>query len=236
MTPAHTQSHIQSLPPEILSTIFILTNVKPYKTNVEEWIRSTLKPYGDSLKLNGSLGSSILILISHKMHLQRSESHPLSISLKFHWDFDFDSCREFLKSSQVDAHVAFHFLKTIIDHAGRIQRLLGLKDLRIHTADKKFDWDAYKGMVTALWEGQEPLRPQSVYLSTYCVVPPDDVAIWMRDMQSHGRAIRINVDRYGEPEVFDYRDGPSGMPDKFHRDRAEVWDEDGDWHPSLMLR
>ncbi|KAK7017452.1 hypothetical protein VNI00_018650 [Paramarasmius palmivorus] len=467
MTPANTQSHIQSLPPEILSTIFILTNVKPYKTNVEEWIRSTLKSYGDSLKLNGSLvgsvcscwrtvslntpalWSNITLDLSHpqyppaifnhlQMHLQRSESHPLSITLKFHWDFDFKSCREFLKSSQLEDDVSFRLLKTIIDHAGRIQRLTlsgvcdgfftivmpifrdqfsnliglelkgdtmtamnglstfsnaplrsielrgimltsehripysyltsiiidvidltllvgvfaansalqhadvsvcnsslsdnisiptlpnlhtlnitakhapgslftfsysssfakflhqltcpaldtfsfrdvyelstqstfthalasflakspylrylrlcgtsfkeeelfmlidriptlytlslsrtgstsqfmndfatrvsGLKDLRIHTADQRFNWDAYKGMVTALWERQEPPRLQSVYLSTYRVLPPDDITVWMRDMQSQGRAIRINVDRYGEPEVFDY--GPSGQ-------------------------
>ncbi|KAK7037624.1 hypothetical protein VNI00_010840 [Paramarasmius palmivorus] len=481
MTPAQTQSRIQSLPPEILSTIFILTNIKPYKTRFEERFRR--KPYGDQLKLNGSLVGSVCrswrtlslntpalwskiildlsqrqysptILEHLQMHLERSKSHPLSIFLDFNRDFGFGSCLEFLKSSQLEGEVTFCLLKIIIDHAGRIQHLSlsgacdgfftivmptfrdqfsnlirlelkgdtmtamnglstfsnaplqsielrgimltsehcipysyltsiiidaidltllvrvfaansalqhadvsicdsslsdnisiptlpnlhtlnitakhaprslftfsyhssfakflyqltcptldtfsfrdvyelstqstithalasflakspylrylrlcgtsfkeeelfmlidriptlsildlsysdttsrfmnglatrksGLKDLRIHTADKRFDWDTFRGMVTALWERQESPRLQSVYLSTYRVSIPDDIIVWVRDMQIEGRAIRICVDRDGHYEFFKYR--LPGMPYKVEGwEKAEMWDSD----------
>ncbi|KAK7037610.1 hypothetical protein VNI00_010823 [Paramarasmius palmivorus] len=480
MTPAHPQSRIQSLPPEILSTIFILTNVKPYKTRFEERFRR--KPYGDQLKLNGSLVGSVCrywrtlslntpalwskiildlsqlqypptILERLQMHFERSKSLPLSVSLDFHWNFHFDSCLEFLESSQLEGDVSFRLLKTIFDHAGRIQRLTlsgareqfftilmptfrdqfsdirrlglnkntltatnglstfsdariqsielrgvtltsehcipcshltsiiiddidltllvgvlagnsslqhadvsicnfslpdnipvptlpdlntlnitakdtprspftfsyhssfanflhqltcptldtfsfqdvyelskqstfvhalasflarsphlryfrlggtsfkedelfmlidgiptisildlsysgttrfmddlathisGLKDLRIHTANKRFDWDTFRGMVTALWERQESPRLQSVYLSTYRVSVPDDIIIWVRDMQIEGRAIRIYIDRDGRYEFFKYR--LPGMPyEVVGWEEAEIWDSD----------
>ncbi|KAK7037618.1 hypothetical protein VNI00_010832 [Paramarasmius palmivorus] len=481
MTPAQTQPRIQSLPPEILSTIFILTNVKPFKTRFEE--RFYRKPYGDQLKLNGSLVGSVCrcwralslntpalwskiildlsqlqypptILERLQMHFERSKSLPISVSLDFHRNFDFDSCLEFLESSQLEGDASFRLLKTIFDHAGRIQQLTlsgareefftvlmptfrdqfsninrlalynntmtatnglstfsdariqsielrgvkltsehcipcshltsiiiddidltllirvlaanssslqhadvfvcdfsipdnipiptlpnlhtlnitaketprspftffyhsssanflhqfacpaldtfsfqdvyelskqstfvhalasflarsphlrylrlggtlfkeeelfmlidgiptlsildlfysgttrfmddlathisGLKDLRIHTADKKFDWDTFRGMVTALWEGQEPPRLQSVYLSTYRVSVPDDIIVWVRDMQIEGRAIRIYIDRDGHYEFFKYR--LPGMPyEVVGWEEAEIWDSD----------
>ncbi|KAK7037611.1 hypothetical protein VNI00_010824 [Paramarasmius palmivorus] len=149
MTPAHTRSHIQSLPPEILSTIFILTNIKPYKAPYK-----VREPYAGQLKLNGSLVGSvcrhwrnlslntpalwskiILHLYQHpcspairvlerlQMHLERSKAYPLSIFLNFNRGFGFDSCLEFLKSSQPEGNVAFRLLKTIFDHVGRIRHL-----------------------------------------------------------------------------------------------------------------